>query len=71
MHLRLNGESNYGTNPCVFSGGSNFYIGTALIPVASQKSLTGYIQEIIVFSIDYSANQLSIELNLNTHYSIY
>ena len=37
----------------------------------SNAFFNGFIQEVIVYASDQSANRTGIESNINTHYSIY
>jgi hypothetical protein len=59
------------------TGGTSTYTGTYInnsfligsYPIV--RNLNGYIQEIIIYPTDQSANRTAIETNINTHYNIY
>ena len=63
-----------GNSPLVDAGGSNtrsgLFIGSAGTTV-STSPWNGYISEFILYKSDQSANRISIETNINNHFSIY
>jgi len=65
----LNGVSqSTATLPTALTSGGNFDIGRQAL---GGSYLNGYIQEVIIFGSDQSANRTAIESDINTYYSIY
>ena len=62
-----------GNSPLVDAGGSNTRSGLFIGSVGAGGSSpwNGYISEFILYKSDQSANRISIETNINNHFSIY